>query len=78
MENLEDLVDVKNVGGRIGKLRCDMSMSQESLAEKVNVGTDVICNAENGKLPKKVAIWICLARELKTTIDYLLCEQKNE
>ena len=43
------MLDYKDIGGRIRAVRMERKISQERLAEKVDVGTSHISHIETGK-----------------------------
>lgn len=66
------MVDYSKLGGRVRELRIYEKMTQEGLAEEVNVTSKHISNIENGASKVSVETLINLANSLNTTLDYLL------
>lgn len=71
-------IDYKALGKRIKKLRKEQKMSQERLAELIDVSTPHMSNIENGKTKFSLQVLIDLASALGTTPDALLLDQMND
>lgn len=59
------------MGNRIRELRKSKHLSQEKLAEMVDVTTGFISGIETGKKPGSFGTYIKIANVLGTTLDYL-------
>lgn len=59
------------IGGRIRKKRLALGLSQEELAEQMNVTAALISNYENNKVDIKLSVLRELAFYLKTSVAYL-------
>ena len=57
---------------RIGDLREDHDLSQEKLAEILNVSQSTYSRYENGRLDIPTEILIALSKYYKVSVDYLL------
>lgn len=57
---------------RIGDLREDHDLSQEKLAEILNVSQSTYSRYENGRLDIPTEILIALSKHYKVSVDYLL------
>ena len=66
-------IDTSTMGGRIQYLRWQKNWSQEELAFRIGVNKkSVISEYENNKRAVTLAVLPILAKELGTTIDYLV------
>ncbi len=65
------------LGKNIRKYRCEKSMSQEALAEKINLSTNYIGMLERGEKLPSLPTLIKIANTLDVTTDTLLCESLN-
>ena len=61
----------KKIGNRIRKLRKEMRLTQEELADKVNITPQHLCYIENGKRRPSLPLARKLAGVLKTDIGEL-------
>ncbi|MBQ9489623.1 MAG: helix-turn-helix transcriptional regulator [Lachnospiraceae bacterium] len=68
----------ETMGMRIKKRRAVLAMSQDDLAEIMNVPKTTISSYENDRIDIKGSVIIELARSLGTTPDYLLLGRDNE
>lgn len=60
------------IGSRLRQLRQARGLTQEDLAERVNMSTPGVNRYEREKTEADLSIVIRLARELETSSDYLL------
>lgn len=70
-------IDYLELGKRIKKIRKAKHISQEKLAEKINVSVPHMSNIENGKTKLSLQVLVNVANELGTTPDILLLEQMD-
>ncbi len=68
-------LDYAAMGKRIKRLRREQRLSQERLAELIDVSTPHMSNIENGKTKFSLQVLIDLANALNTTPDVLLLDQ---
>jgi len=66
------MLDYNKLGARIRELRLYKKMTQERLAENVNVTSKHISNIENGASKVSVETLINIANSLNTTMDFIL------
>lgn len=72
-------IDYRAIGKRIRKRRKEVKMSQERLAELIDVSIPHMSNIENGKTKFSLQVLIDLANALDTTPDVLMLDHlKNE
>lgn len=67
-------IDYTAIGNRIRELRKEQRMSQEKLAELINVSNPHMSNIENGKTKFSLQVLVDLANALNTTPDALLLD----
>lgn len=66
------MLDYNKLGDRIRELRLYEQMTQEGLAEYVNVTSKHISNIETGASKVSIETLLNIANSLNTTMDYLL------
>lgn len=62
----------ENYGQQIKKLRMDLGMTQNEVAEALNVTPGYICNVENGRTAMSLRILTYFARLTGVTLDSLV------
>ena len=67
-------IDYKMVGIRIRQRRKELHMSQEHLAELIDVSTPHMSNIENGKTKFSLQVLLDLANAMETTLDVLMVD----
>lgn len=65
-------IDYKAVGQRIKEYRINKNMTQDTLAESIEVNPSFISNIERGKTKMSTETLANIARSLNVSIDYLL------
>lgn len=65
-------IDYRAIGKRVREQRKAQGISQEKLAEKVNISPPHMSNIENGKTKFSMQVLIDIANVLDTTPDVLL------
>lgn len=70
-------MDQKKIGKFIAECRKEKNLTQEQLAEKLNVTSKSISRWENGKTMPDITLFELLCEELNISIDELLKAQKN-
>jgi transcriptional regulator with XRE-family HTH domain len=68
----------ENYGQQIKKLRIDLGMTQNEVAEALNVTPGYICNVENGRTAMSLRILIYFAKLTGVTLDSLVGRIDNE
>ena len=68
----------ENYGQQIKKLRIDLGMTQNEVAEALNVTPGYICNVENGRTARSLRILIYFAKLTGVTLDSLVGRIDNE
>lgn len=64
---------IKKIGKRIRHLRKNNNITQEQLAEMIDVSVPYISNIENGKVTTSAEIIVRLTQALDTSADTILC-----
>ncbi|HFL3106108.1 TPA: helix-turn-helix domain-containing protein [Clostridioides difficile] len=67
-------LDFKAIGQRIKIARIKKRLTQEAVAEKVNITTQHMSNVETGNSSVSLPTLIAIANVLYVTIDELLCD----
>lgn len=67
--------DFKKIGEKIRDRRKSLGMTQEQLADAVNVNVSHISNIEHNKVKISLALLIRVCQVLDTTIDYILMDE---
>lgn len=67
-----------NIGKRIREKRKAKNLTQETLAEKANVGTTHISHIETGCTKLSLKTFISIANALDVSADELLCDCINQ
>lgn len=71
-------IDYAELGKRIKRIRGEKKISQEKLAEMIDVSIPHMSNIENGKTKFSIQVLIKLAGALDTTPDRLLLDQLKD
>ena len=66
------MADTNKLGKRVKKYREGLGLTQEQLAEKMNVSTPYIAKIENGKQTGPVELAVEFAAFFEVSLDYLL------
>lgn len=69
---MEDKTFLKEMGNRIYRRRKDLRLTQEELAEKINVSTQMISNLETGKKAIRPENLSRISNALDISTDYIL------
>ena len=73
-----EYVDLKSIGERISNQRKLMGITQERLAEQMEVSIQMISNLERGVKAIKIDNLVKLSRILNVTTDYILTGDKTD
>ncbi len=65
-------LDLREIGGRIAGRRRQLAMTQEVLAEKMNVSVQMISNLERGNKAIRIDNLVRLSEILGVSCDYIL------
>ena len=71
-------MDYKSVGKKIREVRRKHDLTQEKLAEDINVTSPYIGQMERGERGVSLETLIAISNRLGITIDYLLSDYYNE
>lgn len=67
-------MDYKALGEKIKKERQRLRLTQEKLAEKINISESFMGHIERGERKLSIETLVSLAQELNISIDYLLLD----
>ena len=67
-------INYTQLGKRIKDYRLKAKLTQEALAEQIDVATSTIAHAESGTNKPSLPLLIKIANALKVTVDQLLCD----
>lgn len=73
MENLNFAL----IGQRIREIRISKHMTQEFLANSVDVNVSHISNIETNKVKVSLSLLVCICNVLNVTVDYILGNEYN-
>jgi transcriptional regulator with XRE-family HTH domain len=71
-------LDYAMIGARVREQRKKLHLTQEELAEIVDVGTTHISHIETGNTIPSMKLFVDLANALHTSADALLCDHLQE
>lgn len=69
--------DLKEIGIRIVERRKELKLTQEQIAERMNVSIQMISNIERGNKAIKIDNLLKLCNILKTSTDYILTGKRT-
>ncbi len=72
--NRDIIVNYQELGKRIKKLRLEKKITQEKLAETVNISNSHMSHIETGITKASLEAIVSIANALCTTTDQLLCD----
>lgn len=67
-------IDYKQLGQQIKKYRQKARLTQEQLADKIDVAISTVAHAEMGTSKPSLPLLIKIANALDTSLDQLLCD----
>lgn len=67
-------IDYTQLGIRLKQYRQKAHLTQEMLADKIDVATSTIAHAENGTSKPSLPLLLKIANELNITLDQLVCD----
>ena len=70
--------NLKEIGIRIVERRKELKLTQEQIAERMNVSIQMISNIERGNKAIKIDNLLKLCNILKTSTDYILTGKRTE
>lgn len=71
-------VDYYAIGQRIRKYRRALNLSQEALAERINISTTHMSHIETGNTKMSLPVLAAIAAALNVSTDSILFEEKRE
>lgn len=70
--------DFAEIGSNIRKKRIEQHLTQENLADAVDVNVSHISNIETNKVKISLSLLIKICKSLNTTVDYILSSEFPE
>lgn len=67
-------IDYSQMGKRIKRYRQKAHLTQEQLADKIDIATSTIAHAESGTSKPSLPLLLKLANVLNITLDQLVCD----
>ena len=67
-------IDYNQLGKRIKRYRQKAHLTQEQLADKIDVATSTIAHGENGTSNPSLPLLLKIANALNVTLDQLVCD----
>lgn len=71
------MIDTKGIGRRIQRLRKEKGLTQEQVAETLDMSVNYLSNIETGRDICSTVLLVGIANMLNASIDYLLGENLN-
>lgn len=71
---MEVTVNYENVGNKIRERRNFLKITQENLADRINVSASFISDIENGRRKMSLETMIKISIALKTSLDYFVLD----
>ena len=71
------MIDIETIGKIIKKLRVDKNMTQEALAEKIDISTNYLSKVERGLSRLNIEAFLKMAEVLSFTLDDFGIEAKK-
>lgn len=71
-------LNFEKIGKKIKELRLERSLTQEYIADMVDVNTSHISNIENNRVKVSLTTLVQICNALDTTVDYILAEEYNQ
>jgi transcriptional regulator with XRE-family HTH domain len=68
-------IDFKAIGKKIREIRISKGLTQEYIANMVNVNTSHISNIENNRVKISLTILVGICNAIGTTVDYILSNE---
>ncbi|MBO6244443.1 MAG: helix-turn-helix transcriptional regulator, partial [Clostridia bacterium] len=75
---MEVTVDYENVGNKIRERRNFLKVTQENLANDINVSASFISDIENGRRKMSLETMIKISIALKTSLDYFVLDNVKD
>ena len=75
---MEVTVNYENVGNKIRERRNFLKVTQENLANDINVSASFISDIENGKRKMSLETMIKISIALKTSLDYFILDNVKD
>ncbi|MBE5820179.1 MAG: helix-turn-helix transcriptional regulator [Clostridiales bacterium] len=76
-KNMEVAVNYNKIGDKIRERRMFLKMTQEKLANEIDVSASFISDIENGRRKMSLETMIKISIVLKTSLDYFILDNIN-
>ena len=73
-----DNLNFKRIGEKLRTIRLSKNLTQEYIANAVDINTSHISNIENNRVKVSLSTLVQICNALDTTIDYVLSEEYND
>lgn len=71
-------IDFSRVGKKLKEVRISQNITQEYIANKVDVNTSHISNIENNRVKISLTTLVRICNALNVTVDYILADEYND
>lgn len=73
-----DTLNFEQIGEKLKKIRLSKNLTQEYVANAVDVNTSHISNIENNRVKVSLSVLVQMCNTLDTTVDYILSDEYND
>jgi len=73
-----DKLNFKRIGEKLRTIRLSKNLTQEYIANAVDINTSHISNIENNRVKVSLSTLVQICNALDTTVDYVLSEEYND
>lgn len=73
-----DNLNFKRIGEKLRTIRLSKNLTQEYIANAVDINTSHISNIENNRVKVSLSTLVQICNALDTTVDYVLSEEYND
>ena len=73
-----DKLNFERIGVKLRTIRLSKNLTQEYIANAVDINTSHISNIENNRVKVSLSTLVQICNALDTTVDYVLSEEYND
>ncbi len=73
-----DRLNFRRIGEKLRTIRLSKNLTQEYIANAVDINTSHISNIENNRVKVSLSTLVQICNALDTTVDYVLSEEYND
>ena len=73
-----DKLNFERIGEKLRTIRLSKNLTQEYIANAVDINTSHISNIENNRVKVSLSTLVQICNVLDTTVDYVLSEEYND